>query len=424
MISQSTLDAIDRRIHRLEQEARTGRPVNVTQTRGVTYSPFAFFPDFQDSPGVESAIAEPSFPLYVPDKVGGTFCVPPVFIVAPIVPTDVADWYSHAIEFGIKPESNDQCICAVDATTTGATIDLYIVFVKVGGSLPSFKKLLCTMARITDVQGSENYYWKGGLPDETAMTNENSPTISTGYESHASVSNDPGARSVTFDGDIRGKIAVGQKFKYSGSSTEYTVESISFAAGQTTIVTVEALPTGGTIIFGGTLLINTDKIPWNMMHKDSVFCSRDDRTDSWVFYPFGFGTPGSVSRYIVGTDIQHPLLEYDNLPVYSGNAGQLLERISGLIIPKGHHTVEAAGDGSTNLVFRYRHHTTGDLYEGKLELPSSGAVGSTQQAFSFLVNYWSEYGTPTLYIDGCFGYELDSPTFNHVGFTDMTVLTP
>lgn len=215
---------------------------------------------------------------------------------------------------------------------------------------------------------------------------------------------------MAFGADLTGLLPIGTVFKIVEGSNEgtYTVETIIFDGSQTSITTQEQIPSetvGGHVVFGGKLLVHQEEAifsevtPIHASNTDHFIpVCRDDASNCWIYYPKN----DQNYRIRVGPDLRHPIVQADEIPSKGDYQSMLMEHIPSAIIPKGCNTIEPMDDGTNRLRIRYRHHTSGDLYEGIVDLPDEYNLDALYP-LDHGIAYWKEYGTWALMFIASFG---------------------
>lgn len=381
MPDQSTIDRLDRRLVRLEQDARSGRPVNVTTPRKSDAN-FVRFGNLEHSPGVSG-----DWPQFIPDGAASLAILPTFSYMVPFLPTTNAELRTRQFEYGVMAFSNDGLKewFALDASQTGNSIDLY--FYRCLGQNLS-RAFVCTLNTSTDLGGTESYYWKGGLPPPgyhdciDTVPDAGTLKITSGMETYTITAMNALAKIITVGDNLTGKATPNSTITIESGANAgtYTVQTSVFSNGSTIITINESIPTPsalGTITYRGKLLWNEDD--YDLYHARVDFDTscinviRDDSSKDWRAY-FGSGIPLSFTagqtlcRF--WQDTAHPCF-VRNLPIIQDLGKLLIEHIPAACIPKGHYALELWGDGTAKLRIRYRHHTTGTYYEGAIDLPNT-----------------------------------------------------
>jgi hypothetical protein len=369
-MDRATQDRLERRLAKLEQDARSGRPVNVTTPRQDAI----YLPRFEDALGVSPT----GFPILYPDYALGYALAPQIGNAVPFVPQTSGEIFAKSFEYGLINITSIYVwkFFCIDATQTGNTIEGFFVYRAQAGTKKRMSLGLLTKSPEPLTKGTTEYYWKGGVQRTNQTTwppGRPHQTITTDNASYPITGIDA---AFIISGNLAQKFPTGRTFTVAGSTDndgQYTVSSATYntATNTTALATTPAIPSttpDGTITIGGTLLIYN---PTTKIH-DLIDLSG---------FPVHYHLGKQQWTYIPDNELTYdPHLQRPYVAQFNSIPYLLLEHIPGKYIPKGCYTLEAAGQGRYAIRLRYRHHTTGDIYEGIIDLPNLRNAGAQTYA--------------------------------------------
>jgi hypothetical protein len=379
-MDRATQDRLERRLAKLEQDARSGRPVNVTSPPQIKSLPL-FFPSLSAHPGYSPN------PQPIADGAPGNIYIPEFSMLLPGIPSTAQaclDLVGHWPGPPFISAGSFSAFCANLTDEPGSTITLrFLEAHYLGNDTPSLGiGPEITLVKITENRpGTTRLLWRGfsrgeistgtfffgyannSLPKTTAPSKITNQSITATI-----VSANQTTKTITLSGDQTPHLSVGSTFTVGGSSGNdgtKTCQSTTYTAtsNTTTVAINEAVANqsaGGTATIPGSLLYDLEEI----------------FTANLPGMQFGVNQQPQMAFHHQGQWGYFPVLDYYTtfnqsifrpIRISYGTTPPLMpERLPDALIPKGLLVWEQATPKGTDIRLRIRHPKNDAIYEAIL----------------------------------------------------------
>jgi hypothetical protein len=407
-MDRATQDRLERRLAKLEQDARSGRPVNVTQPKKSDEF-IILAPYLKTMAGASSTGWSDTTPSGAPGRV----FLPQGGLIATKVPSN----YESSIQIVMSqhinrvPVNQTYFLCSDDVLAAGNTITVRYAMLGLAGN--DFARVFTPFTltkRSASPLGGTGIFWKGAFlhellyPGTDYLEGLYTPAKITGRKENITlISYGPGSQ-VILAGDQTAVAAPGVELTITGTGgpadASYVVESSNLIAGNTTVLLTTVVPTSGT---GGTASVGTDILFMDDTYEIRSFVPALDPCP-WATYSqedLAFRL-AAFPAYNIFNYNHH--FSKGNRPVtvqpWGGMPAVLPCRIPDAMIPPGVWIWEPENTAGNSLRIRYKHPITREMYEGNIPLvyaEGGGAasngdhVGLTMPTYEGIIVYLGNY---------------------------------